>query len=131
MKRRPKLHLVGQEPADIFQDLDQLRAGLATPAQRRKLLVETFARIPHNKALALKISGHAWLVLIELDRIILKSRGRNPVRFWSPRLRGAELHPQARACALRQLERAGIIMIKWRGLGRSPWVFHTWYPKHP
>jgi thymidylate synthase (FAD) len=33
MKRRPKLHLVGQEPTDIFQDLDQLRADLATPAQ--------------------------------------------------------------------------------------------------
>jgi hypothetical protein len=134
MKRRPKLHLVGQEPADIFQDLDQLRADLATPAQRRKQAKETFARIPHDKALELyqlKISGPAWQVLIELDRIILKARGQNPVRFWSPRLRAAGLKDQVRARALWHLERAGVIIIKRRGPGRSPWVFHTWYPKHP
>jgi hypothetical protein len=131
MKKRPKLHLVGQEPADIFQDLDQLRTDLASPRQHRQRLTETFARIPHDKALALKISGHAWIVLIELDRIILKARGQNPVRFWSPRLRAAGLHYQARARALWHLERAGVIMIKRRGAGRSPWVFHTWYPKHP
>jgi hypothetical protein len=134
MKRRLKLHLVGQDPADIFQDLDQLREDLATPAQQRKRVTETFARIPHDKALELyrlKISGHAWQVLIELDRIILKSRGRNPVRFYSPRLRAAGLNHQIRARALWHLERAGVIIIKRRGHGRSPWVFHTWYPKHP
>jgi hypothetical protein len=124
MRRKPKLHLVGQDPANIFEDLDQLRADLTTPTQQRKRTTETFARIPHDKALALKISGHAWLVLIELDRIILKSRGRNPVRFWSPRLRAIGLHYQARARALWHLER-GVILIKRRGPGRSPWVFHT------
>jgi hypothetical protein len=135
MKRRPKLHLVGQDPADIFQDLDQLRADLTvTPKQQRKRATETFARIPDDKALELyqhKLSRHAWQVLIELDRSILKARGRNPVRFWSPRLRAAGLNYQARARALWHLERAGVIMIKRRGRGRSPLVFHTWYPKHP
>jgi hypothetical protein len=134
MKQRPKLHLVGQDPADVFQDLDQLRTDLASPSQGRKRLAETFARIPHDKALELyrrKLSGHAWLVLIELDRIILKSGGRNPVLFWSPRLRAIGLHYQARARALWHLERAGVIVIKRRGSGRSPWVFHTWYPKYP
>ena len=50
MKRRPKLHLVGQELADIFEDLEQLRDDLTTPRQRRQRSQETFARIPHDKA---------------------------------------------------------------------------------
>ena len=33
MKKQPKLHLVGQDPADIFQDLDRLRADMARPAE--------------------------------------------------------------------------------------------------
>jgi hypothetical protein len=131
MRRRSKLYLVGQDPTDIFEDLDQLRADQATPAQQRKRATETFARIPHDKALALNISGHAWRVLIELDRMILKSRGRNPLPFWSPRLRAVGLNKQVRARALWHLERVGVIIIKRRGHGRSPWVFHTWYPKHP
>jgi tripartite-type tricarboxylate transporter receptor subunit TctC len=47
MRRKPKLHLVGQDPANIFEDLDQLRADLTTPTQQRKRTTETFARIPH------------------------------------------------------------------------------------
>jgi hypothetical protein len=132
MKKRPKLHLVGQEPADIFEDLDRLRADLAAPQQRRQRLTETFARIPHDKALALyrhKVSRHAWAVLIELDRIILKAGGRNPVRFWSGRLRAVGIKQQTRARALRELERAGVILVKRFGNGLSPWVYHSWYPQ--
>jgi hypothetical protein len=130
-KRRPKLHLVGQEPSDIFADLDELRADMGVPQQRRTRTIETFARIPHDKALALKITGIAWQVLIELDRIILKGRGQNPVRFWSPRLRKAGITKRARATALRQLEAAGVILVRRKSRGLSPWVFHTWYPKQP
>jgi hypothetical protein len=129
MTRRPKLHLIGQAPADIFADLDQLRDDLKPALQRRPRSQETFARIPHDKALALKISGTAWKVLVELDRIILKGRGQNPVRFWSPRLRKAGITTHKRAYALRQLEAAGVIIVRRKSKGLSPWVFHTWYPK--
>lgn len=129
MKKRPKLYLVGQDPADIFDDLDQLRAGQASPQQRRQRAVETFARIPHDKGLALRISGAAWQVLIEIDRLILKAGGRNPVPLSSKRLRAIGIKAGIRTRALHRLETAGVIMIKRRGHGRSPWVFHTWYPK--
>jgi hypothetical protein len=129
MKRRPRLHLVGQEPADIFKDLDQLRADLTSSPQRRKRLVETFARIPHDKGLALDVSGAAWRILIELDRLILKAGGQNPIPLSSKRLRATGLTEGNRMRALRQLEIAGVILVKRRGRGHSPWVFHTWYPK--
>jgi hypothetical protein len=128
MKRRAKLHLVGQDPADVFDDLDQLRGELAAP-QRRLRATETFARIPHDKGLALDISGTAWRVLIELDRLILKAGGRNPIPLSSKRLRAIGLISGTRARALRRLEAAGVVKIKRRGRGHGPWVFHTWYPK--
>ena len=70
MRRKPPLRLVGTgEGAAIFDDLKKLKAEqLAVP---RKRLTETFARIPHDKALDLfrhRVSGAAWMVLIELDR---------------------------------------------------------------
>ena len=89
-KRRAKLYLVGQDPAEIFDDLDKLKSDLTSPPERRTRATETFARIPHDKALALykyRLSSAAWVVLIELDRLILKRRGQNPVRFASARLR--------------------------------------------
>jgi hypothetical protein len=130
MKRRPRLHLVGQDPGDVFNDLAKLRTDLAAPLRRQRI-VETFARIPHDKALELyrqKINKAAWLVLIELDRLVLKARGKNPVRFWSPRLRAVGIAKQARTRALRQLEAAGVIRVEQRGKGLSPWVTHLWYP---
>jgi hypothetical protein len=131
IRRRPKLHLVGHSPTDVFNDLDRLRADMSTPLRRARS-VETFARIPHDRALELhrhKISGTAWAVLIELDRLILKAGGRNPVRFWSPRLRASGLTRWRRQRALRQLEIAGVVEIEQRGEGLSPWVTHLWYPR--
>ena len=92
-------------------------------------LVETFARIPHDKGLALKISGTAWRVLIELDRLILKAGGQNPIRLSSTRLRAAGLSGQLRTRAIRQLEAARVILVGRRGKGRRPWVLHSWYPR--
>ena len=130
-KRRPKLYLVGQDPADIFNDLGKLKSELATPPQRRAKATETFARIPHDRALALcrhHLGSSAWIVLIELDRLILKRRGQNPVRFNSDRLTRAGLKASRRAYALRQLAAAGVIRVTPRGRGLSPWVAHLWYP---
>ena len=92
MKRQPNLYLVGQAPTDVFNDLEELRADFKSRPQRRPKATETFARIPHDKAFDLhshRISATAWLVLIELDRLILKNRGQNPVKLVSARLRAA------------------------------------------
>lgn len=131
MARRPKLRLVGtDDPTDVFDDLAALRQEQQGPGpQRRARLTETFARIPHDKGLALKISGPAWVLLIEIDRLILKAGGRNPVSLSSKRLRAIGLNTGNRERALRRLEAAGVILVKRRGQGHSPWVFHTWYPK--
>ena len=105
-KRRAKLYLVGQDPADIFDDLDKLKSDLTTPPERRARATETFARIPHDKALALhkyRLSSAAWVVLIELDRLILKRRGQNPVRFASTQVARDRDQGQTRTQALRQL----------------------------
>jgi hypothetical protein len=130
MKRRPRLHLVGQDTGDVFNDLARLRTDLAAPLRRQRT-VETFARVPHDKALELyrhKIDKAAWLVLIELDRLLLKARGKNPVRFWSPRLRAVGVTGRTRMRAFRQLEAAGVIRVEQRDKGLSPWVAHLWYP---
>jgi len=128
MKRRPKLHLVGQDPADVFDDLGALREQMDLPVRRGRA-VETFARIPHDRALELwrrGIGGAAWMVLIELDRLILKQRGKNPVRLWSSRLRTIGLSKHTRTRALRRLEMVGVIKVEKRE--RARWVTHLWYP---
>jgi hypothetical protein len=127
-RKRPQLYLVRQDPTDIFNDMQELRQTLAVPSIRRPRLTETFARIPHDKALALHISGAAWRVLIELDRIILKHRGQNPVKFVSTRLRAVGLTGGTRRRALQQLVVAGVILVEQRGRGMHPWVTHLWYP---
>jgi hypothetical protein len=140
------LRLVAKGERDatgIFDNMDKLRADIATPLpqrtrsegllrSRRKHEAETFARIPHDRALELfrrRIGEAAWIVLIELDRVVLAQRGKNPVLFWSPRLRAAGLVSRARIRALRRLEAAGVVEIEYRGSGLSPWVTHLWYPQ--
>jgi hypothetical protein len=130
-RRRPKLYLVGQDPSEVFDDLGKLRADLSTPIRRQRL-TETFARIPHDKAFELfqrRIGRHAWIVLIELDRTILRAGGKNPVRLWSSRLRAVGVIGRARMQALRQLQAAGVIKVEQRGEGLSPHVTHLWYPR--
>ena len=131
-KRRSKLYLVGQDPAEIFDDLDKLKSDLSfTAGASRPRTTETFARVPHDKALALyehRLSSAAWVVLIELDRLILKRRGQNPVRFDSVRLATVGIEGVTRMRALRQLADAGVVRVTSRGVGLSPWVTHLWYP---
>ena len=133
MPRRPKLRLVGSpDPTDVFDDLTTLRQEQQTPGSRRRpRLTETFARIPHDRALALyrHIGGSAWVLLIELDRLILKGRGRNPVKLSSARMNAAGLNRHSRLRALRQLEAAGVVRVERRGRGQSPWVTHRWFPR--
>ena len=131
-RKRPKLYLIGQDPADVFDDLDKLREDAVAPSPRRQRTVETFARIPHDKGLALckhKLSGAAWVLLIELDRLVLKHRGQNPVKLVSARLRATGLKDGNRRRALQQLVAAGVVLVEQRGHGLAPWVTHLWYPR--
>ena len=120
MKRKRRLYLVGQDPADIFEDLDKLKSDLANPKQARERAKETFARIPHDKALALfklNLSGSAWAVLFELDRVILRRRGQNPVRFDCPRLAAAGLSGNSNA----KSKRNSMNGQRYRGTNRPCW----------
>jgi hypothetical protein len=134
MTRRPRLRLVGSsDPSEVFSDLAKLRREQEAPQepQRRSRAAETFARIPHDKVFGLyqhRIGSPAWLVLIELDRLILKRRGQNPVRLESRRLRAAGIVSRKRMIALHQLAAGGVIRIERRKSGLSPWITHLWYP---
>jgi hypothetical protein len=133
MARRPKLRLVGSpDPTDIFDDLTALRQEQRSLGpQRRQRLAETFARIPHARAIELtrhRVSGGAWFILVELDRLILKGHGRNPVRLTNRNLRAAGISRHMKMRALRQLEAAGVIRIVESRPKQAPLVAHLWYP---
>jgi hypothetical protein len=130
MKRRPRLHLVGEDPTDVFNDLGKLRETFAAPATRKRSSA-TFARIPHDQGLALypKVGKAGWALLIELDRLVLKGRGQNPVHLWSSRLRRIGVVDLVRRRALRQLETAGVVKVERGREGSGLWVTHLWYPR--
>jgi hypothetical protein len=131
--KQPHLHLV--QPAnnddDIFERELRSESTGKPASRRRERSAETFARIPHDKALELyryDISSAAWVTLVELDRLILKRGGQNPVRLNSSRLRNVGIRHSVRQRALRQLKAAGVIKVKYRGNGLAPWVTHLWHP---
>jgi hypothetical protein len=125
---RRKFHVVGTNPADIFDDLTALQQ--AQRGGRRMKSKETFARFPHDRALALygRIHSAAWAVLIELDRALLKNRGRNPIPLPSRNLKAAGMSARSKGRGLRELEAAGVIRVESRRRGRCPLVLHFWYP---
>jgi hypothetical protein len=137
-----KLRLVPQhDPASIFNDLDALRKATAASSNNRRSTVptfkaqkrtrthETFARIPHERAFKeLRGIDCAWMLLIVLDHLILKSKGRNPVKLTSKALRPSGLTRYDVRRALRRLERANVIAVE-RKRGRCPLIFHLWYPR--
>ena len=130
-KSSRNLRLVSSDdPAKIFDDLEALRAQNKNSAPyRRRRLEETFARIPHYRALALyrHVGGRAWVVLVELDRIIFKSRGRNPIELPSRNLKAAGLSAFDKRRALELLSAAGVISVQHRP-GKAPLVTHSWFP---
>jgi hypothetical protein len=96
---------------------------------RRARTTETFARIPHQRGLQLygHIGGAAWVVLIELDRLIFKAGGRNPIRLTNQNLQAIGMSRSTKVKALRQLQNAGVITIKLQGR-EAVIVTHLWYP---
>jgi hypothetical protein len=130
--RKRHLRLVGSpDPSSVFDDLGELEQEQRRGSVRRTRSVHTFARIPHDAALALyrhRLPCAAWVLLVELDRILLKRRGKNPFKLSSSRLRRIGLRDQTRQRALRQLEAARVIKVERIGPGMSPWVTHLWFP---
>jgi hypothetical protein len=130
MKRKGKLRLVSNnEPESVFNDLEALRQ-LAPVSIRRARSTETFARIPHDRGRELgrrKLSGAAWALLVELDRLIFEGRGQNPVKLTHRSQKAVGLCRPTTRRALQQLEEAGVVSIERRP-GRAPLVRHQWFP---
>jgi hypothetical protein len=100
------------------------------PAQREGARVtETFARLPHKRGMELyeHIGGAAWVILLELDRLIFKSFGRNPVRLANHNLEAVGISRNAKSKALRQLQDAGVIKVDQQGREAAV-VTHLWHP---
>jgi hypothetical protein len=127
MKRKPKLHLVGNDPADVFNDLGKLQEEMAAPAPRKRMTVK-FAMIPHDQVRLLgqqNISGAAWYLLLEIDRLVFESFGKNPVKVTRRCAPGLSRHTKRRA--LRQLVKAGVVSIEQKP-GRAPLATLLWRP---
>jgi hypothetical protein len=147
-----KLRLIPlHDPASIFDDLEALRkATAASPATKRgeapafraqKLarIAGTFAPIPHERAYKeLRGINSTWMLLIVLHHLVLRGRGRNPVKLTAKalqkigltksRLIEIGLTEMAIRWGLDQLERADVIAVE-RKRGRCPLVLHRWYPR--
>ena len=98
----------------------------------RKAGMETFARLPHDKTMRLygKVGVAAIIILIELDRLIFKSFGRNPVRLSNDKLAAIGMSPNGKMKGLRQLQAAGILKVAQKGC-EAPLVTHLWHPLKP
>jgi hypothetical protein len=128
---KPSLRVVGSNnnTDPLFADYGPAVGGL-THHPRRSPAVRLFARIYFDDADRLftyRASGAAWRLLVEIDRLILAQRGRNPMRLYSPRLHRAGFSRATRKRALQQLIKAGLIEIEQDSKGLSPWVRHLGY----
>jgi len=127
---RKKFRVVkSNDPGAVFDDLDALRAAMPAVATKRARTSETFARFPHERALGLRgrIGADGWVLLVEIDRLILKGHGCNPVRLTNHRLRKLGISRSAKLRQLRKLEAAGVIRTKAE---ERKWtlVTHLWFP---
>src|SRR5262245_5533864 len=116
------------DPAAIFDDLDELRQEMPGVATKRARSAETFARIPHDQAAALRnIGGIGWLIVVEIDRLMIKGQGRHPVRLTNHRIRQLGISRQSKRYHLRQLEEAGVLKVQSEA---RKWTVVTllWFP---
>jgi hypothetical protein len=100
--------------------------------QKRASTEETFARIPHERGMKLykHINRAAWVILLELDRLIFKSFGHNPVLLGNQNLKAVGINRKTKWTALRELQTAGVITVEQQGQGAAL-VTHHWYPIKP
>jgi hypothetical protein len=120
------------DPDMIEQILEEKATAKKQRRRRRRprqRLDEPFAPIPYDRARKLfhHIGGPAWLLLIEIDRLILEGGGRNPVRLTTEALQESGLARWEKGRGLRLLEQAKVITVE-RKRGCCPLVTHLWYP---
>lgn len=86
-----------------------------------------FVQLPYERALtAAGRLGHAPMaVLIEIGYLAFKAHGK-PVPVANGTLAAVGIDHEAKTRALRQLEKAGVVTVIWRGNGRSPLVSLRW-----
>ena len=129
MPRKFRIVSTGEPATAVFDDLEALRTMPAVDTRRARSH-ETFARFPHERALALRgrIDANGWVLLVELDRQILKARGRNPIRLTNHRLRELGISRVVKLRQLRRLAAAGVIRLETE---ERKWtvVTHLWFPE--
>jgi hypothetical protein len=114
----------------LRQDSEQLKLKVKTGRSRHARSTESFARIPHDRGLRLygQISAAAWVIMIELDRLIFKFKGQNPIPLKFDRLYAIGMARSTVNKALRQLQKAKVIQVKQWGSGRrNTMITHLWY----
>jgi hypothetical protein len=113
-------------------EVETLDTGAAPARRKRAPAKETFARIPHDRGMKLygQVGGAPWIILLELDRLIFKSFGRNPVRLANQNLKAAGMSRTAKRKALRQLQDAEVITVVRQGR-EAVLVTHHWHPLKP
>jgi hypothetical protein len=112
----------------LFKDYGPIDGQPRRVSSRRPKQDEPFVQIPDwvsDRLGERRCSGNAFTCAMELERLVLW-RGKNPAPFYSARLKRLGIVSRTRARALRQLEAAGLIRIKWSGPRKAPLVTCLW-----
>jgi hypothetical protein len=86
-----------------------------------------FVQLPYRRALAVagRLGVAPMAVLIEIGYLAFKAHGK-PVPLANKTLATAGIDRWAKTRALRELEKAELVTVIWRGNGRSPLVSLRW-----
>jgi hypothetical protein len=125
--RKPKLRVVSSKPQfDLGRFATKQPPETKIGGRRRppRQISGKFVRIPHVWGRRLRehqVSGTAWYLLSELDRLIHEPGRANPIKLTTADLKSMQLSRWSVGRALCQLERAGAITVT-RHSGRLPVV---------
>jgi hypothetical protein len=135
MTRKIKLHLVGQDPADIFNDLDKLKADSAAsppqPEPTRKGWRRICTVLPREWELRLQGVKRISTYRLAIELLYLHWYGKGkPVTVSSKVAKAAKLSDRSKWNALAELKLLGLIEVN-RKPRRSPRValLHTQTPQ--
>jgi hypothetical protein len=85
----------------------------------------SFIQLPYAPAETVKLGNMQLAVLMEIAYLAFKAHGR-PTPLANKALELAGVNHDAKVRVLRQLEKAGLIVVVWRGRGKSPQVSLRW-----
>ena len=115
---------------DIELTAEQIRQ--LTPLQKKsgtsvvKRARTQFVMLPYNQALVVagRLKNAQLAVLVELTHQVFKTHN-NPVPLTNAALRSAGLSRWSKNRALRELEKVGLVTVRWRGK-KCPLVTLLW-----